>query len=182
MGLGYPSLSNLNRNGFFTSAHDQGAVKSNAFAFYLVESSSELYLGGTNPDLYDGDIEYHPVNTETGFWQISGGYIKVDGQDAAGDFSAIIEYVFKSYYYLPLLKFMVSSSGTTIMYGPKDSVKAFYDKIPGSKLFDGPQGLYQFPCDSLPTVAFSFGGQDWEITLDKSAISFIRTILTYSDE
>lgn len=91
MGLAYPSLSNLNKNPFFVTAFEQGAVKSNTFAFYLDDEGSELYLGGTNPDLYSGDIEYHSVVTETGFWQISKGSIKVDGEDAVNDFNAIIE-------------------------------------------------------------------------------------------
>jgi hypothetical protein len=96
MGLAYPSLSAMDHDGFFTSAINQGAVKSSVFAFRLSKNNSELYLGGTNAELYDGPIEYHSVEGDTtGYWQIGGGSISVGGEDVPGELSAVIEYVLR---------------------------------------------------------------------------------------
>jgi len=50
------------------------------------------------------------------------------------------------------------------MYGPADAIKEFYSAIPGSSVFDESQGFYQFPCSSVPTVAFNWGGKDWSVS------------------
>ncbi|KAJ4477577.1 aspartic peptidase domain-containing protein [Lentinula lateritia] len=67
LGLAFPAISNLDADPFFVNANSQGAVDSNDLGFYLASSGSELYLGGTNSDLYSGSIEYHDVDTSTGF-------------------------------------------------------------------------------------------------------------------
>ncbi len=127
----------------------QGAVKEAVFGFKLAKNGSELYLGGTNQLLYKGDIEYHPIDTSTGFWQLEGAEALVDGEAAVKDFDTIID------------------SGTTIMYGPPAAVKKFYAAVKGSKLYDQDFGYYSYPCNSPPSVAFSWGGKQWNITADK---------------
>jgi len=115
--------------------------------FYLASSGSELYLGGTDEDLYSGSIEYHDVDTSTGFWQITGAKAFVGTTTANTGFETIID------------------SGTTIMYGPPAAVKTFYSKVAGSKVYDSANGYYSFPCSSVPSVSFSWGsGQKWAIT------------------
>ena len=52
------------------------------------------------------------------------------------------------------------------MYGPPDSVKQFYAAIDGSSEYDSENGYYSIPCDSIPTIAFSWGGNDWKISSD----------------
>ncbi|KAJ7225267.1 aspartic peptidase domain-containing protein [Mycena pura] len=146
LGMAFPSISNLRQNPFFTTAHNEQTVKNNTFGFFLAEHSSELYLGGTNAALYNGTIEYHTVNPKSGFWQLSGASAKINSTVTASNITTIID------------------SGTTIMYGPPDAVKALYSKVPGSALFDSTVGYYSFPCQSVPQLAFSWGGADWEIT------------------
>ena len=119
------------------------------FGFKLASSSSELYLGGTNSDLYSGSIEYHDVDQSTGFWQITGASISVGGTAAVSNFETIID------------------SGTTLAYGPSSAVETFYNAISGSGVYDSSSGYYYYPCDSPPTVSFSWGGSDWEISSDK---------------
>ena len=42
-----------------------------------------------------------------------------------------------------------------------------YAEIPGSKLYDEENGIYTFPCNSAPRVAFSWGtGRHWKISQD----------------
>ena len=53
------------------------------------------------------------------------------------------------------------------MYGPPAAVKKLYAAIPGSGVFDAEQGFYYFPCNKVPTVAFSWGGKQWKISAAK---------------
>lgn len=50
------------------------------------------------------------------------------------------------------------------MYGPPDAVQKFYAGIDGAQ--EAYDGSYSIPCDSIPTIAFSWGGNDWEISSD----------------
>ena len=145
LGLAYPAISNLKQDPWFTNANSQGAVDKNSFGFYLAKTGSELYLGGTNTNLYSGSIEYHRV-TSGGFWQATGAKAIVGSSTVLSNFQTIID------------------SGTTIMYGPPSAVRSFYAAIPGSKVYDSSQGYYSYPCNSLPTVGFSWGGKTWTIS------------------
>lgn len=146
LGLAFPAISNLGENPVFNTAYQEGAVSSDVFAFKLASSGSELYLGGTDSSLYSGSIEYHSVDTSTGFWQATGAKALVGGSTAVSGFETIID------------------SGTTIMYGPPSAVKTFYSKISGSKVYDSSEGYYSYPCNSAPSVAFSWGGKSWTIS------------------
>lgn len=62
------------------------------FAFKLASSDSELYIGGTNDQLYSGDIEYHNVSSSGGgFWQISGASAIVGGKEVVSGFDTITD-------------------------------------------------------------------------------------------
>jgi cathepsin D len=178
-GLAFPAISNLKQvnnfhlisslrlflticlilqNPFFNSAIQQGAVSSGEFGFKLASSGSSLYLGGTDQSLYSGNIEYHSVDSSTGFWEATSASVIVDGNSVADGVSTIID------------------SGTTLMYGPQAQVDAFWNAIPGSQPFSQEQGFYSFPCDGqIPPVGFNWGGNTWEVSLSKyvSASLFI---------
>ena len=53
------------------------------------------------------------------------------------------------------------------MYGPPSAVRTFYRAISGSGVYDSSQGYYYYPCNSPPTVAFSWGGRQWTISPEK---------------
>jgi len=146
IGLAFPALSNLRQNPFFVTASNEKAVPQSVFGMKLASSGSELYLGGTDSTLYTGSIEYHSLSSTNGFWQIGGASAIVNGNSVVSGFQTIID------------------SGTTIMYGPPSSVQSFYAAIPGSKVFDSNNGYYSYPCNTPPTVAFSWGGQQWQMT------------------
>jgi cathepsin D len=80
----------MKQNPFFVTAFDQGAVPSNEFSFYLSTTGSELYLGGTNPSLYSGAIEFHSVSS-SGFWQIGGAEAIVNGAVTNSGFDTILD-------------------------------------------------------------------------------------------
>jgi len=146
MGMGWPALSNLNADPYFWTAVSQGAVSEGVFSFYLAGSGSELYLGGTDSSLYSGDIESHDLTSSSGFWQIGGASAIVNGQTVVSNFDTIID------------------SGTTLMYGPPDAVDTFYSGISGAQSLGS--GSYGIPCDSFPTVAFTWGGNTFTISSD----------------
>ncbi|RPD78649.1 acid protease [Lentinus tigrinus ALCF2SS1-7] len=157
LGLAYPAISNLNANPFFNTAIQQGVVDEGVFGFKLASSGSELYLGGANDELYSGEIEYHDVDTSTGFWQITGAKAYVGSKAVVSNFETIID------------------SGTTIMYGPPSAVKTFYKAISGSGVYDSSEGYYYYPCDSPPSVSFSWGGQKWAITEENFSLGETET-------
>ncbi|KAJ7270919.1 acid protease [Mycena rebaudengoi] len=146
LGLAFPAISNFGQNPFFNTANIAGTVDANQFGFYLASSGSELFLGGTNEDLYTGEVEFVAVDSSTGFWQATGAKVKVGSTTAVSNFQTIID------------------SGTTLAYGPPAAVKKLYAKVPGSALFDSENGFYSFPCDSPPDISFNWGGSDWAIT------------------
>ncbi|KAK1220022.1 hypothetical protein PQX77_017229 [Marasmius sp. AFHP31] len=146
LGLAYPAISNIGSDPFFNTAFKSGSLPNNSFGFKLASNGSELFLGGTNNQLYTGELEYHPVDTTTGFWQISGAKATVGSTTAVSGFDTIID------------------SGTTLMYAPPAVAKTFYSKIQGSKAFEPSQGLYSFPCATVPEVAFNWGGKTWTVS------------------
>ncbi|KAJ6554591.1 acid protease [Mycena capillaripes] len=146
LGLAFPAISNLHQNPFFNTAVAAHTVRAGRFAFYLAATNSELFLGGVNANKFRGDIESHPIDTSTGFWQIPGASVKVGPSAAVSNFETIID------------------SGTTIMYGPPAAVQAVYAKVPGSALFDSVNGFYSFPCNAPPQISFNWGGRDWTIS------------------
>ncbi|EKM60381.1 uncharacterized protein PHACADRAFT_203594 [Phanerochaete carnosa HHB-10118-sp] len=148
LGLAYPDLSSLGGNPFFNTLIEQGTVDAGEFGFVLASVDSELFLGGTDTSRYIGSIEYHDIDTSTGFWQATGAACSVGSTTTNSGFDTIID------------------SGTTIMYGPPNAVQSFYAAIPGSAEYDSDQRFYSYPCDSPPTVGFNWGGKTWEITED----------------
>jgi cathepsin D len=146
LGLAWPLISNLGEPPFFNTLINQGSVSSGVFAFKLASSGSELFLGGTNANLFSGSVEFHAIDPSTGFWQAKGAKAIAGSKTAVSNFETVID------------------SGTTIMYGPPSAVKNFYAAIPGSAVYDSSQGYYSYPCNSLPTVGFSWGGKTWAIS------------------
>lgn len=64
MGMAYQSISDYNSPPLFQTLVAQCQVTQPRFAFELAESGAELYLGGTNPELYKGFFTYVPVTDE----------------------------------------------------------------------------------------------------------------------
>ncbi|KAJ6562303.1 acid protease [Mycena capillaripes] len=152
LGLAFPLISGLpQKSPFFNTTYHNGQLPANSFGYYLGSTKSELWLGGTDPSKYKGTIEYHGINTSTGFWQVPGGSVKVpvapvDPSVAVSGIQTIID------------------SGTTLIYGPPAAVAKVWAKVPGSAVFDADEGLYSFPCATPPRIVFNWGGSDWAIS------------------
>ena len=134
---------------FFQTAVAQGSVKESVFAFKLAAQNSELYLGGTNPNVPHGPFEYHNLS-EVGFWQLGGASVELDSGVVAAELETIID------------------SGTTFIYGTSGQVRDFYNKIPGSLVYGDGNGFYSYPCNSNPVLSFNWGGESWEVSQEKS--------------
>lgn len=63
----------------------------------------------------------------------------------------------------------IIDSGSTLITAPPAAADAFWQTVQGSSQFE--QGLYAFPCDSVPEVAFSWGGNSWSISASEYVIS-----------
>ncbi|KAJ3963882.1 protease [Lentinula raphanica] len=146
LGMGYSTLSNLNAPTFFETAVKQGAVPSPEFSFFLSTNGSELYIGGTNSEHYTGDIEFHDVNTTPGYWKLTNGSISVPSNaSVVSGIDTIVD------------------SGTTLIYGPTQAVKALWDSIPGASAYEAEPGFYTYPCNQTLGVSMSWGGKNWSI-------------------
>jgi cathepsin D len=61
MGMAFESLSQYKANPVFQTLVAEGAVDSPTFGFKLASSGSELFVGGTNSELYKGDFTWVSV-------------------------------------------------------------------------------------------------------------------------
>lgn len=129
---------------------DQGKIKNNAFAFYLASKGkpgSTLSLGGPDPQFYTGDFTYVPVAFTAKllpYWMVKGN-VKVGSKDMQCT---------------PFIGCqMVVDTGTSIIAGPPNAIKAWTDAI----------GEVKEDCsnaDNLPTITFHIGGTDFELGPD----------------
>lgn len=78
LGLALPNASHLNHTPWFYNAKSQGAVSEGSFSMKLTNTSSNLFLGGTNSTLFTGDFESHSINSSL-FWQIPNGTVVLNG-------------------------------------------------------------------------------------------------------
>ncbi|KAH9026780.1 acid protease [Lactarius hengduanensis] len=145
LGLGFPSLSGYGAIPLFHSLVAQGVLPTDSFGL----CPSELYIGGTNDQLYKGNFTYVPV-TQEGYWQTNIDGISLGGRKIAGTTNTIID------------------SGTAMILGDNKTVQAFYDQIPGSYLING--GYYSVPCSFNSEISFQFGAGSF--TLQPQTFNF----------
>ena len=88
LGMAYQKISSLDHPPFVNQAQAQGSIKSAVFGMKLAQSGSELYVGGTDPALYKGAVEYHSV-TGSGFWQIAGASAIVGNKTTNSGFQTV---------------------------------------------------------------------------------------------
>lgn len=108
----------------------QGRVPLGQFSFKLAETGSELYLGGTNPAHYTGDLEWHNLVSES-YWVINAN-VAANGNAAVTG------------------KGMIVDTGTTVIVAPTGDALALWSRVPGAASYSN--GYYTFPCDAIPKV------------------------------
>ena len=147
LGMAFPILSVNKVPTMFESMIQQGLVDKAEFSFYLGKESGqkgELLLGGTNPQYYTGDFQYVPLKAQT-YWEITMDSLKVGDTTFGEGNNAIVD------------------SGTSLLTGPSDSVKAIAQAIGAKPLV---AGEYVVSCDAtnLPNFDFTLNGQVYTLT------------------
>ncbi|CAH2318879.1 cathepsin D [Pelobates cultripes] len=152
LGMGYPNISVDRVLPVFDNMMSQKLVEKNVFSFYLNRDpeaavGGELLLGGTDPKYYTGDFHYLNV-TRMAYWQIKADEIKVGSQLTLckGGCQAIVD------------------TGTSLITGPSEEIGALHRAIGALPLFNGE---YMILCDkiaSLPTISFTLGGVQYNLT------------------
>ncbi|XP_076012019.1 cathepsin D [Genypterus blacodes] len=152
LGMAYPRISVDGVTPVFDNMMSQKKVEQNVFSFYLnrnpdTQPGGELMLGGTDPKYYSGDFNYVNV-TRQAYWQIH-----MDGM-AVGDKLALCTGGCEA----------IVDTGTSLMTGPAEEVKALQKAIGAIPLI---QGEYMVNCDKIPTlpvITFKLGGRTYSLT------------------
>ncbi|KAI9454479.1 acid protease [Lactarius psammicola] len=155
LGLGFQSISVYNAPPFFQTLVAQGSLPTNSFGFYLAKEGSELFLGGTNAKLHNGDFTYVPlINEAQGYWQANIDALTINGQKITTLTGSLID------------------TSNTVILGDNNTVQAIYDQIPGSAQIGS--GFFSIPCSSNTAISIQIGGADFAIdpqTFNLGAVS-----------
>ncbi|KAF9222774.1 Asp-domain-containing protein [Gyrodon lividus] len=148
MGMAFQSISGFNQSPVFQTLVTQGQTDEPVFAFSLAAPGPELYIGGTNPNMYIGDFSWAHV-IQHGFWQVNMDNIMGNGQIVLINVPCIID------------------TGTDLIHGPPEDVETLYKAVGG--ILDD-RGFYFFPCDLVPDVVFTFGGTPFPTPVEALSI------------
>ncbi|KLO11674.1 acid protease [Schizopora paradoxa] len=143
MGMGFQQISVFNAPPVFQTLVSEGKVTESVFGFTLLESGSELFLGGTDTSKFTGSLAFTPV-TDVGFWEINFNGASVGTKSI---FTTATD--------------SIVDTGTTLLIGDTTHVTAIYAAIPGSKnaARTAGEGFFTVPCASIPTdISLTVGG------------------------
>jgi cathepsin D len=139
LGLGFDSIVVGGGRSIFSTLVEENLVEKPEFAFYLSEVESELILGGSNPNHYEGKLVSIPLIAET-YWEVGLAGISVDGNTIVS-----------------ISKRAIVDSGTSLLAGPKEDVKKLAKLIGGIPIINGE---YEIDCSKLktgPKLSFILG-------------------------
>ncbi|KAF9221433.1 acid protease [Gyrodon lividus] len=144
MGMGFQAISQYNQSPVFQTLVTQGQTDEPVFAFTFADNEAELYIGGTNPEMYIGAFSWAHV-IEHGFWEVTMDNILGNGQIVLTNIAVIID------------------TGTDLIHGDPPDVARLYEAIGGTAELDDGRGFFNFPCDAVPSVSLTFGGTSFPI-------------------
>ncbi|WFD39428.1 cathepsin D [Malassezia japonica] len=172
LGLAFQSLSVINAKPFWQNANLDAPV----FSLYLQrdntlgtaeygDAGGLLSLGAPNASLYDGDINY--INVEDAkHW-----LIPMDGLAVGGKSIHLRGHTTASF-----------DSGTAMIGGPSDTVRAVYAHIHGAVPMATNPGHYSYPCSLRPNISFSFGSRQYYVNHADFEVLVIGPSSTNSSE
>jgi len=151
LGMGFGDISVNGLTTPFDQMIAQGLVDAPVFSFYMNHDMSgalggELVLGGSDPDHYEGEMNYVPVS-KRGYWQLTADGMKVG--DETLDFCNPCE--------------TIVDTGTSLIAGPDTEVKEIMHKL-GAFLHLGPEwfiGCNKVP--DMPAFTFILNGIDYPV-------------------
>ncbi|KAH8921407.1 acid protease [Atractiella rhizophila] len=176
LGLAFESISSLGQRPYFESAIAQKSVKTKQFSFALKHTGSELYIGGTNKNLYTGAIHWTDV-VEESYWVIKH-KIKVANKVVFRN----VRFDSFSTFALSFVDWATSYRGFGNDSRHCPSCVRHQDLQPActaSTCGSGSDGFYIYPCASKPKVSVSAGGTTWAISNDNFNLGVLQTGSTY---
>ncbi|KAJ3375441.1 Vacuolar protease A [Allomyces arbusculus] len=152
LGLGYDTIAVEKVVPPFYQMINQGLLRHPVFTFWLGDvnkdpnAGGEIVFGDIDPAHHVGKIHYAPV-IRKGYWEVKMEALTVGGEDfpTLGNATAAID------------------TGTSLIAGPMKAADAINKLIGAKKNF---LGQYMIDCrklDSMPEIAFRFGGKDFTL-------------------
>uniref|UniRef100_A0A8C5EWJ2 Napsin A aspartic peptidase n=1 Tax=Gopherus evgoodei TaxID=1825980 RepID=A0A8C5EWJ2_9SAUR len=159
LGMGYPSLSVRGVTPVFDNMMAQGLLDQNVFSFHLRRGSAdggELLLGGTDPELHEGELHYVPVSRKA-YWQHQCKGLSL----CRGGCQAIVD------------------TGTSLIAGPSKEIKMLQNSWVLPPALSGER--YLLDCDQLsglPEVSFVLGGKPFSLTGEQYVLKVTQLDIT----
>ncbi|KAF9219826.1 acid protease [Gyrodon lividus] len=148
LGMAFSAASTFYANSVLENLIITRETDEGVFALSLASSGAELYIGGTNPAMYTGEFAYTPVIV-AGFWQVTMENVLANGETVLSNVGCIID------------------TSLELIRGLSYDVAILYEAVGGSDASDTVgDGYYTFPCDSVPSVTFTFSGTSFPIAAD----------------
>jgi len=144
LGLAFESISVNHMDTVFGDLYRQGLIASPMFAFYLPSVSGakgELDLGGYDTNHFTGDLQWISLSSAT-YWEVTLDSFTINGQSVTTSVKGVVD------------------SGTSLLAGPTDEVKAIAALVGAKPFFLNPNE-YTIDCSagsSMPALTFSLGG------------------------
>lgn len=153
LGLSFSTIQisgfDVKQDPFIWAAKKQNPIQSSSFQFTLRRSGkATLNVGDVDHSELAGPISWADENSDKTFWRTS---VELNGNKIE---NAIID------------------SGTNVITGPNDQVKAVLDQLDGVWVEQSPDGTYQgrYSCQNPPNLHFTVAGQTFKLSSD--AINF----------
>ncbi|XP_068458764.1 gastricsin-like [Clinocottus analis] len=145
LGLSYPSISAGGETPVMDNMINQNLLNANIFAFYLSrdgQQGSVLTFGGVDNSMYQGQISWTPVTSET-YWQIGVDGFEINGQETGWCSQGCQSIV---------------DTGTSTLTAPSQLLGNIMQSIGAQQ---NQYGLYMVDCsqiNNLPTLSFVISG------------------------
>lgn len=148
---------------FMDIALSERQIKEKVFGVSFAPGRPEYHFGGTNAELYSQPIEFHEV-------------IRSRGRHVLSDWLLGNARLYVGTLVLNGLETIISTD-SLLTWGPKAQVEKIYGRIQNSKKVNAEdfkeekgfkeedvEGLYEFPCSSMPKVELSWDNSKvrWE--------------------
>jgi len=127
-----------------------GEMPEPVFGFYIGDNKDgELTIGGVNSNYFTGDFTYIPLKDKS-YWEIALGGVKLNGNSVDSEtVNAIVD------------------SGTSLLAGPTKVANAIARTLGATSIL-GKEFIV--PCTTQFTIAFTLGGQDYELNQQEATI------------
>jgi len=164
VGMGWSQISVLGIPTVFNNAITQKLVDSPVFSFYLGKNDGqdgELYLGGTNPAHYTGQLVYIPIIAQ-GYWEVQLDAFRLGSES------------------ISTAKHAVLDSGTSIAAGPTKEVQAFAQKIGAFPLIPGREWIVDCKkAATLPVLTIVLAGQTFTLNGTEYTVNIQDTMCLF---